>query len=846
MKFDRSKYSKCKNCPLRDNTRVFGQGSLAGKLAVIGEAPGAKEDLTGRPFAGPAGSWLDNGLRHAGVKRETIYCTNVICCRPPNNNMDSFEALEARQCCKPGFDAEIKFLKEHDIKILVPVGNYAVHALDIEGSISKVRGSVYETKYGLFAVPTYHPSFIMRGMVKEEVTWISDFDKARTLASSNYKVPKEKFILEPSYEQIIDFLRNCSSLLGVDVETTGLDPRTARITIMGIATSAEKAISIPFLREDYQSIWTHEQEDHIKKALSNALQECETVYQNALFDIPVLRHNGVFVDKADHDVMLAHHIVHPELRHDLGYIVSIYGKTPYWKDAPRKNFDRVYNLRDCVVLHQVLPELLGELRTEDTYHVYKECSMELVMPIIEMTDRGIKLSKSRLANWKKSLKAKRTRIIKNLHDIAELPEEFNLSSGDHLRYLLFGIEAKQFERAEKELKEYDKPDCKRKKNTLVYKKLAATHAVKTGTQVLYQVPGGKKTTPKGALSVDEEGLYSLENAARNRLDVLKALKKKKPAEQKNVQQLIDFLVKFRDYQKVAKLISTYTSFPVDANSRVHFSYKIHGTTTGRLSSGGKGDEAGNAQNIPEEARKMFIAEDGYTFINADYTNLELVILAFISDDDSAIEAFKKKINFHDQNTRDMFGIEPSNPQWSTNRHAMKTYRFGRNYGGSLKGIYDRVIKQVPDSNLTFAKFKEIDALYRRKHPNYAKWFDNITREVSITRTLVNWYGRKRYFLGTDSEIRREGANFPIQSGAADIINQATIKLHKELIKRKLDAYIVAQVHDALLVECKNSLVKKVSELMRSIMEAPVKITAKYTVSFPVEIKTGPSWGELHK
>jgi len=145
MTFTRSR-SKCSTCPLDGHTKVWGQGSFTSGIAVIGEAPGATEDADGIPFVGKAGQTMRGGLACTGTNPETVWFTNVIGCRPPSNELDSIEGAMAVTCCRPGLEDELKYLATNGIKVIIAVGNHAAHSLGIEGSITRIRGSVYEVK----------------------------------------------------------------------------------------------------------------------------------------------------------------------------------------------------------------------------------------------------------------------------------------------------------------------------------------------------------------------------------------------------------------------------------------------------------------------------------------------------------------------------------------------------------------------------------------------------------------------------------------------------------------------------------------------------------------------------
>jgi uracil-DNA glycosylase family 4 len=853
-RFSRTKLSNCHSCPLRDGKRVWGEYPTESKprIVLLGEAPGRDEDYEGRPFVGMAGRKLNWALYEAGIQRHQVGVSNVISCRPPGNDIGSNEGLEALECCKRGFLSELASWKKDGVRVVVPLGNTALRSLGIEETISKARGSVY-VQDGLVILPTYHPSFINRGMQKEEPTWIADLEKALQLSKKKYQPPKENFTIFPSLKDIESFYRRVKETKGtvaVDIETTGLRPDVSDILVVGLASDGETAVSFPFFSSGLRRYW---KPDEQKKAfnLLRKILSLPTMFQNALFDVPFLENNGFEVPNIVHDVLLLHHCIHPELPHRLDYIVSIYGTTPYWKgemkrkegftsDVPDETL-RTYNLRDAVVLHQVLPGLLEDAKEYKVLPTYEKVSVPLIRPIMSMTMNGLPLDTAKLESWKGELRRKHGRLEKELRDIANLPSEFNLSSGDHLRYLLYGLEPNQYTRCLDELSKYEIEGSRLKKNTKKYAALQGT--VKAFAETTpFTLPKGysrRKRTATGGLAVDEETMLNIQIAANNRLSLVRKFVNPKPeheAEKAELSRLILWLSTFRSFQEVDKLLSTYTSFPTWRDGRVHPRYLIHGTATGRLSS-----REPNAQNIPPEARKVFVAPEGFLFLEADYSNLELRILSWESDDDVLQNTFAKGENAHDNNTKDLFGITPEDPLWKPARKASKIYIFGRNYGGGLKGIYKRVMQQVPELGLTFDQFVKADERYRSLHPKYTEWYLRTAGECRGSKRLVNSFGRHRIFLGTAAEVEREGLNFPIQSAAADIINRATIRIFGLLRSKR--SRLIGQIHDALLLEVAVEELEEVKAMVRKEMERPLKAWGK-TVSFPVEIKIGESWGSM--
>lgn len=882
--------SECKGCPLDGavTQKVYGQSDAkVPDLVLLGEAPGRQEDESGMPFVGSAGRTFKDAIEVTGHLWHRTHRTNAALCRFPSNDEKSYEATEALRRCKPGLFEELHTLHKKGVKVIVAAGASAMNALGIDGSIHKMRGSVFTLKfkeadfflhgfkgivleptddggYDMLCVPTFHPAFLgYSGDPRHRVTFINDLEKAYELTESEYKPPEEHFNIFPSIQElegITDELlaRKRKPLLGVDIETSGFVPGHASIITVGIATDGEHAFSIPFLKQGGKPYWKDAKErGRAHTCLKRLMAECPTMFQNALFDIRHLEHFGAPVHNVVHDTMILHHCINPELPHNLGYIVSVYGKTPYWKESMLTSAKamihaddselRTYNMRDSVTLHQILPELIADARDSGTYTVYEKIAMPLVPPVMRMIENGILLDKKALKKWKAYLKGEEERLLSELKRLANLPKGFNVDSGDHLRYLLFAITPGQYDRAKRELATYEEPDSRKKKNTKKYAALIETVKTFDETEPFPRMRHTPKKTKSGSVSVDEEAMLNLQTAVVNRIDRIEVIRKKRPEHKRELETLIrirDFITTYREYSKIEKLIATYTSFPTDTEDRVHSPYRITGTNTGRLSSGNKkGGEAGNMQNIPSSAKHLFIAPKGFLFLQFDYSNLELRVLAEISEDEVLRKVFKVGLNVHTENCKQMFGIDEDHPKWKAARRACKTYIFGRNYGGGLKGIHARVMKAVPELNLTYNHFVEIDEAYRAAHPAYDKWYNQTVKTVQSRQWLSNAFGRVRYFLGRPEEIVREGLNFPIQSTASDIINTAMIGIHALIIDGSLKAKLVGQVHDSLLFEVPKGSYKKQATIIKGVMQQPVSINGR-RVSFPVDAEVGRNWAEM--
>lgn len=874
MKFVRTK-SLCNGCPFEIRNKVHGQMDGENpRIAFLGEAPGETEDFKGEPFVGGAGRWLKNATKEAGLMWHKVWKTNVICCRPPKNDIVCEDSREAIARCSGGLTQELEYLKKQGVKVIVPLGNTAIEALNITGMITKVRGSVYELENGLVAVPTFHPSFIMRGQVKEQGTWVNDIAKAKQISYDGWKPPKERFNLNPSIKDVKEFRAAAignNYTLAVDVETTSLIPEKAKIIMVGIAWSPEDAIVIPFWRNNTRGdsalteYWpSDKQEREVINILTELFERCPTVYQNALFDMRHLADKGMRPRLFGDDIMLLHHAGSPELPHNLGYIVSQFGATPYWKEVVLGGEEamsripdpvlRQYNARDCVVIHQVLPKLKEAVRQNETMTTYEKYSKPLVHPVMEMIENGMLLDRKAQNKLKRDYKNKVEESERSIRELLTLPESFNLDSPIDVKYLVYGAVPPKVERARKEIEKYEE-NPKLRKDTKKYRDLQTTLEVFEGTRPITLptsfTPGRTKA---GSKAFDKEARVSISRACSNRIERIKTLKNKKSientrTEKTDLERTLKAMSLFRDYQDARKILGTFLDYPVAADGRVHFQYKIHGTHTGRLSSGGKGTP-GNAQNIPKPCRKMFIAQDGCTFVQADFSNLELRVLAAVSRDRVLQAIFDRNLNVHTENCKLLFGIDELHPDWDAARRACKVYIFGRNYGGTVEGVYKKVINDVPELGLTLKRFTAIDAEYRQAHPAYTKWYNETVHEVRVHRALRNAFGRKRIFLGGDNEIVREGLNFPIQSTAADIMNAGLIGLHQDLQAKRLDddpawcrVKLVGTVHDSIMLEVPNELRDETVGLIKTNLERKHIINDEEW-TFPVDIEIGSGWGAL--
>ncbi len=333
-----------------------------------------------------------------------------------------------------------------------------------------------------------------------------------------------------------------------------------------------------------------------------------------------------------------------------------------------------------------------------------------------------------------------------------------------------------------------------------------------------QLPGAKKT--KTGFSTDVEVLTKLAQTHPLPAEIL-------------------------DYRSISKLKSTYVdALPNLVNSitgRIHTSYNQTVTATGRLSSSNP-----NLQNIPvrtaegRKIREAFIAETGYTVLSADYSQIELRILAHLSQDPLLFESFKQNEDIHTRTAAEIFGLMPTMVTQQMRREA-KVINFGIIYGMSSFGL----AKELGISPKAAGAFIEN---YFQKYKGVKTYLDRILKEAQKQHYVTTLMKRRRYIPEINSKnltvrqfAERTAINAPIQGTAADLIKVAMLSISNRLTKEKLKAKMIMQVHDELVFEVPEKELEAVAQMVKEEMENVMELT----IPLKVEVHWGKTWNEAH-
>ncbi|SKB39777.1 DNA polymerase I [Maribacter arcticus] len=582
------------------------------------------------------------------------------------------------------------------------------------------------------------------------------------------------------------FIQNLMKQTSVcfDTETTGLNPLTAELVGIAFSWEATKGYYIPFPEEKEEAQALIEELRPFFEA-----DKIEKIGQNLKYDIKVLDKYNVDVKGPLFDTMLAHYLINPDMRHNMDVLAETYlNYTPISiTELIGKKGKNQLSMRDVPLEKQT------EYAVEDadiTFQLAQHFRPEL-----------------KEANTEKLFQDIEIPLLRVLADMElegiNLDEEFLHSLSSDLNNDIATLEKKIYENAGAEFN----IGSPKQLGEILFDKLK-----------LVEKPKKTKT-----------GQYSTAE------DVLSYLAK----DHEIIQNVLD-------YRGLAKLKSTYVdALPEQVEpvtGRVHTDYMQTVAATGRLSSNNP-----NLQNIPirtergRQVRKAFIPRDkNYTLLAADYSQIELRIIAALSDETTMIEAFKNGEDIHASTASKVFDV-PLDQVTREQRSNAKTVNFGIIYGVSAFGLSNQ-------TDLSRSEAKELIDTYYKTYPklrNYMSEQVDFARDNGYVQTVL---GRRRYLKdinGSNAIVRgaaeRNAVNAPIQGSAADIIKIAMINIHKKLEKGNYKSKMLLQVHDELVFDIYNPELEELKKLIRSEMENAYKLD----VPLDVEVGVGENWLVAH-
>jgi DNA polymerase-1 len=629
-------------------------------------------------------------------------------------------------------------------------------------------------------------------------SWIDDLLREDKAAGMARAVPKHTKQVEPHYETILawdDFerwlekLKN-APLFAFDTETTSVHAQLAELVGISLAVSPYEAAYIP-LRHSYMGVPEQLDFNRVLAALKPLLEDADKpkVAQHAKYDINVLAHYDIHVHGVAFDTMLESYVLDSTAtRHDMDSLALKYlghGTTRFediaGKGAKQLTFDQI-------ALEQAAPYAAEDadvtLRLHQTLwaKLADQPTLASVLQDIEMPLVPVLAGIERCG----------TLVDAHLLGIQSL----------ELGEKMVALERQAFELAGEEF------------NLGSPKQLGVILYEKQGIPVISKTAKGQASTAEAVLAELAEQGYPLPQV-------------------------------IMQYRTVSKLKSTYTDrLPEQINARtgrIHTSYHQAVTATGRLSSSDP-----NLQNIPirsaegRRIRQAFIAPQGYKLMAADYSQIELRIMAHLAKDEGLLHAFKNGLDVHKATAAEVFGVELDAVSMDQRRSA-KAINFGLIYGMSAFGL----AKQIDVDRKQAQAY--IDRYFSR-YPGVLDYMERTRAQAGEQGYVETLFGRRLYLpeIHAKNQAMRKSAertaiNAPMQGTAADIIKRAMVSVEQWLTETGLDARVVMQVHDELVLEVRKDLVEQVSAGLKQHMAD----AAELDVPLVVDVGVGNNWDEAH-
>jgi DNA polymerase-1 len=594
---------------------------------------------------------------------------------------------------------------------------------------------------------------------------------------------------DDALRHLVAHMKNVPALT-IDTETTNTDPMQAELVGIALTDAAGRGYYIPVAAPP----------DDPQLELSVVLETLAPLLgdpklpkygHNLKYDLSVLEQAGAELKGMAFDTMIAEWLTNPasknlglknlawaRLQQEMTPITDLIGK-----GKGQLTMDQVpvaqaapYACADVDMTHRLVPILEAELKEKQLWPVFTEVEMPLITPLAAMEMRGVRLDVPFLENMTQELGSALGELEVNIQEMVGY--QFNVNSTQQLSDALF--------------------------------------------QTLGLPTQGLRRTKSGHFST----------AA----DVLERLR--------GQHEVIDLILTYRG---LAKLKSTYVeALPRMVNprtGRLHTSYNQTGTVTGRVSSSDP-----NLQNIPirtelgRRVRRAFVAEPGWKLISADYSQVELRVMAHISGDEGLLGAFQRGEDIHASTAAAIMDV-PLSEVNADQRRIAKSVNFGLSYGQTAYGLSGA-------TGLTQAEAEDFIQAYFQRFPKVREYIDTTKALATRQGYVETLLGRRRYFPELEpgskamhhvrQAAERMAINAPIQGTAADIINIATIRLHRALREQGLRARMILQVHDELVIEAPEEEVDTVAPLIRQIMEGAFDLRAP----LKADLKVGENWEEM--
>ena len=615
--------------------------------------------------------------------------------------------------------------------------------------------------------------------------------------NKNIKKTEPKYILlnsKKDFEIVIEEIER-KGFCAIDTETNSLNIENAKLVGISLCYDEDKSFYIPInhLSADGNMVIKDQLEEKFVIKKINSICNNESILkigQNIKYDIRILNKYGVSFKSIADTMLISYSIDNGILKHNLDDL-----SFNHLNHTTIKYKDLVGTGKNEITFDKVQIDEAVKYAAEDSFltlKLFNKLYPRLIKEKANFVYKNIDLPLVDVLS-----KIERNGIEVNKNFLTNLSNEFEQES-KKLEIKIFKLSKKEFNiGSPKQLGE------------ILFENL--------------KIHGGKKT---------KSGSYSTDSSTLNDL----------ATEGYDIAKLV------LDWRELTKLKSTYTDalFRItDEKSRVHTSFGLANTLTGRLSSTDP-----NLQNIPirtengKKIRSAFISKNGNNLVSFDYSQIELRLAAEISKDENFIKAFNNNEDIHASTAKEIFSLKDNEINNDYRRKA-KAINFGILYGISPYGL----AKQLAITN---TEAKEYINEYFIKYPNIKKYMDNQIDFAKTNNFVQTIFKRKINIKGISDKnfavrgfAERQAINAPIQGSAADIIKLAMIKIHNEIEAESIDAKMLLQVHDELIFEVENKKRQDLIAQVKKIMETVHLNYKNFSVPLTVDYGFGDNWGQAH-
>lgn len=693
------------------------------------------------------------------------------------------------------------------------------------------------------------------------------------------------------------FLTN--KILSLDTETTSTSAIDAELVGLSFAVKEFEAFYVPVPADREEAL----QIVNIFKPVYES-DEILKVGQNLKYDLEVLRNYGIELKGKMWDTMIAHYLIQPELRHGIDYmaetilkyqkihteeLIGKKGKNQLsMRDiSPQKVYE--YACEDADIALRLKNYLEPELRNKECEELFYNIEMPLMQVLAEMEINGVCIDATSLKETSKIFSNRLKEAEKDIYKIAG--EEFNISSPKQVGEILFGklkiidnpkkTKSWQYVTNEKELEEIKESHSivgkileYRKLNSILSERTKKKTAIKQMPDLfgfIQEQDDEKNSSKQSHLEVSkqmnqlEKEIYELagekfkimspKQVGTILFDKMKVIDNPQKTEtwqyvtnEEILQQLKgkhEIVEKILNYRETEKLMGTYVdALPSLVNKKtghIHTSFNQTVTATGRLSSSDP-----NLQNIPvrgedgKEIRKVFVPEPGCLFFSADYSQIELRVMAHLSGDENMINVFKEGKDLHAATAATIYK-KSIDEVTRDERTKSKRANFGIIYGITVFGLAERL-------DISREESKQLIDGFFQTFPKVKDYMDNAIEEARQKGFVETLFGRRRYLKDINSHnatvrgfAERNAINAPIQGTAADIIKVAMIQIYRRFKAENLKSKMILQVHDELNFSVYPDEKEKVERIVIEEMQKAIEMK----VPLIADCGFGNNWLEAH-